>query len=52
MRVQVLTIFPELFGPFLDLDPEAPGTSTVDLGTDVTLELVASTSIYHDYLLA
>jgi sucrose-6-phosphate hydrolase SacC (GH32 family) len=36
----------------LDLDPEAPGTSTVDLGMDLTLELIASTSIYHDYMLA
>lgn len=36
----------------LDLDSEAPGTSTLDLGGKLTLELVASTSVYPDYMLA
>jgi sucrose-6-phosphate hydrolase SacC (GH32 family) len=35
----------------LELDSDAPGTSTVDLGGPLTLQLAASTTIYQDYML-
>jgi hypothetical protein len=35
----------------LDLNPDEPGTSTLDVGSAVTLQLVASTDIYSDYML-
>jgi sucrose-6-phosphate hydrolase SacC (GH32 family) len=35
----------------LDLNPDKPGTSTLDVGSAVTLELVASTDTSSDYML-
>jgi sucrose-6-phosphate hydrolase SacC (GH32 family) len=35
----------------IDLNPDEPGTSTVDVGDGGSLRLVASTDVYYDYML-
>jgi hypothetical protein len=35
----------------IDLNPDDPGTSTVDVGHEGVLRLVGSSEIYYDYML-
>jgi hypothetical protein len=35
----------------IDLNPDEPGTSTVDVGDATTLRLVGSTDVYYEYML-
>jgi hypothetical protein len=35
----------------IDLNPDKPGTSTLDVGDAATLQLVGSSEVYHEYML-
>jgi hypothetical protein len=35
----------------IDLNPDDPGTSTVDVGDEGVLRLVGSSELYYDYML-